>query len=61
MNNTDQLLASKTWEAARGFTLDDRVRVVVAAQAALLVLGLSLDHYRGQRHHHSPNDAAHAR
>lgn len=47
MNDTDQLLASKTWEAARGFTLDDTVRVVVAAQAALLVLGLSLDHYRG--------------
>jgi len=47
MNDIDQLLASKTWEAARGFTLDDTVRVVVAAQAALLVLGLSLDHYRG--------------
>jgi len=47
MNDTDQLLASKTWEAARGFTLDDTVRVVAAAQAALLVLGLSLDHYRG--------------
>lgn len=43
----DQLLASKTWEAARGFVLDDTVRVVIAAQAALLVLGLSLEHYRG--------------
>lgn len=42
----DELLASKRWEAARGFVLDDTVRVVVAAQAALLVLGLGTDHYR---------------
>jgi Mlc titration factor MtfA (ptsG expression regulator) len=42
----DWLLARKRWEAARGFELDDTVRVVVAAQAALLVLGLSTDHYR---------------
>lgn len=28
------------WEAARGFELDDRIRVVVAAQVALLLLGL---------------------
>lgn len=46
LNDVDQLLASKTWEAARDFALDDTVRVVIAAQAALLVLGLSLDHYR---------------
>jgi Mlc titration factor MtfA (ptsG expression regulator) len=43
---TDELLARKRWEAARGFALDDTVRVVVAAQAALLVLALSTDHYR---------------
>jgi Mlc titration factor MtfA (ptsG expression regulator) len=43
---TDELLSRKRWEAARGFDLDDRVRVVIAAQAALLVLGLSIDHYR---------------
>jgi Mlc titration factor MtfA (ptsG expression regulator) len=42
----DELLSRKRWEAARGFALDDSVRVVVAAQAALLVLGLSTDHYR---------------
>jgi len=42
----DELLSRKRWEAARGFALDDTVRVVVAAQAALLVLGLSTDHYR---------------
>ena len=40
------LLSRKCWEAARGFELDDTVRVVVAAQAALLVLGLSTDHFR---------------
>ena len=43
---TDVLLARKTWEAARGFALDDTVRVVIAGQAALLVLGLDVDHYR---------------
>jgi len=42
---TDELLARKRWEAARGFTLDDTVRVVIAAQAALLVLNLGTDHY----------------
>jgi Mlc titration factor MtfA (ptsG expression regulator) len=43
---TDELLSRKRWEAARGFELDDTVRVVIAAQAALLVLALSTDHYR---------------
>ncbi len=43
---TDRLLSRKRWEAARGFALDDTVRVVVAAQAALLVLELPEDHYR---------------
>ena len=42
----DELLSRKRWEAARGFALDDTVRVVIAAQSALLVLGLSTDHYR---------------
>lgn len=42
----DELLSRKRWEAAKGFVLDDTVRVVVAAQAALLVLGLSAEHYR---------------
>ncbi len=40
------LLTTKRWEAARGFELTDRIRTVIAAQAALLVLGLDLDHYR---------------
>lgn len=43
---TDELLSHKRWEAARGFTLDDTVRVVIAAQAALLVLRLTTDQYR---------------
>lgn len=43
---TDELLSRKRWEAARGFVLDDTVRVVIASQAALLVLGLSTEHYR---------------
>ncbi|MCW2608264.1 MAG: hypothetical protein JWO60_2957 [Frankiales bacterium] len=43
---TDLLLSRKVWEAAQGFVLDDTVRVVVAAQAALLVLGLDVEHYR---------------
>ena len=43
---TNELLSGKRWEAARGFDLDDTVRVVIASQAALLVLGLSTDHYR---------------
>jgi Mlc titration factor MtfA (ptsG expression regulator) len=43
---SDELLSRKQWEAARGFELTDEVRVVIAAQAALLVLHLSTDHYR---------------
>jgi Mlc titration factor MtfA (ptsG expression regulator) len=42
----DELLSRKRWEAARGFALTDTIRVVIAAQAALLVLELSTDHYR---------------
>lgn len=36
----DTLLTTKNWEAARGITLSDEVRTVVAAQAALVILGL---------------------
>lgn len=42
----DHLLTTKRWEAAQGFELDDRKRVVIAAQAALLILGLDVDWYR---------------
>jgi Mlc titration factor MtfA (ptsG expression regulator) len=40
------LIAEKRWEAARGFALTDEMRVLIAAQAALLVLGLPDDSYR---------------
>lgn len=39
-------IASRRWEAARGFALTDEIRVVIAAQAALLILGLDIDCYR---------------
>lgn len=46
---TDWLLRRKHWEAAGGFHIDDSIRVIIAAQAALLVLGLSTDHYKQVR------------
>lgn len=42
----ETIVTTKRWEAAQGFELTDRVRTVIAAQAALLVLGLGVDHYR---------------
>ncbi len=39
----EHLLATKRWEAAAGFAVTDEVRLVVAAQAALLVSGLPAD------------------
>jgi Mlc titration factor MtfA (ptsG expression regulator) len=47
--DTDHLLTTKRWEAARGFALADRMCVVIAANAALLVLGLHVDALRGVR------------
>jgi MtfA peptidase len=43
---SDWLLRHKHWEAAQGFALVDEITVTIAAQAALLVLGLSVDDYR---------------
>ncbi|MGI9577600.1 MAG: zinc-dependent peptidase [Microthrixaceae bacterium] len=40
------LIDRKNWEAAQGFELDDEMVLVIAAQAALLVLGLTFEHYR---------------
>lgn len=40
------LIADKIWEAANGFEITDEMMVVIAAQAALLVLGLPDDSYR---------------
>jgi Uncharacterized protein conserved in bacteria len=44
--SSDWLLRHKHWEAAHGFVLSDEITVTIAAQAALLVLGLSVDEYR---------------
>lgn len=41
----DRLLTEKRWEAAQGFELTDDIRLTIALQAALLVLGLSFEHY----------------
>jgi Mlc titration factor MtfA (ptsG expression regulator) len=40
------LIADKIWEAANGFEITDEMMVVIAAQAALLILGLPDDSYR---------------
>jgi Mlc titration factor MtfA (ptsG expression regulator) len=43
------LLIEKRWEAANGFDLTDEIRVRIAAQAAVLVLGLPDDSYHRVR------------
>ncbi len=43
------LVTDKRWEAAHGFSLSDEIQVTIAAQAALLVLGLGYEAYRGVR------------
>lgn len=42
-------LATVRWEPAKGFTVTEEMRVTIAAQACLLVLGLDLDWYRQVR------------
>jgi MtfA peptidase len=42
----EAIVEEKRWEAARGFALTDEIRTVIAAQAALLILGLDFDWYR---------------
>ena len=44
--SSDWLLRHKHWEAAHGFALTDEITVTIAAQAALLVLGLTVDDFR---------------
>lgn len=39
-------VAETRWEAAQGFLVTDEMRVVIAAQACLLVLELGIDSYR---------------
>ncbi len=43
---TVHLLDRKRWEAANGFELTETMRLLIAAQAALLGLGLGIDSYR---------------
>jgi len=43
---SDWLLRHKHWEASHGFVLSDEITVIVAAQAAILALGLSVREYR---------------
>ena len=40
-------VARTRWESARGFVLDDEMRVLIAAQASLLLLGLDHDEFGG--------------
>src|SRR5438094_311898 len=40
------IVEGKRWEAANGFALTDEIRTVIAAHAALLILGLDYDWYR---------------
>lgn len=44
--HVEDLVTSRRWEAARGFEITDRMRVVIAAQAGVLALGLADDCYR---------------
>lgn len=41
-----ELILTKNWEAANGFELTGEMQLLIAAQAALLVLGLDIGHYR---------------
>ena len=41
----EDLLTTRRWEAAQGFELTDRIRTVIAAQAALLVIGIGIDQF----------------
>jgi MtfA peptidase len=41
-----ELVSTVRWEAARGFALTDDIVVTIAAQAALLVLGLDIGYFR---------------
>lgn len=49
LERMEQLVASfvatTRWEAARGFDLTEEIKVLIAAQASLLLLGLDLDGY----------------
>ncbi|CAN5558646.1 zinc-dependent peptidase [soil metagenome] len=43
---TTILIAEKRWESSGGMVMSDEVKVTIAAQAALLLLGMEHDYYR---------------
>ncbi len=43
------LIADVHWEAANGFEITDEIKVVIATQACVLILGLPDDSFRGVR------------
>jgi MtfA peptidase len=45
-SKADWLLRHKRWESASGFEMTDEMTVTIALQAALLILGLTVDEYR---------------
>jgi hypothetical protein len=45
-NTVKIFIAEKHWEGCGGLTLTDEIRVTIAAQACLLLLGLPHDYYR---------------
>ena len=44
--NADWLLRHKDWEAGHGFELDEEITTTIAAQAAIPIVGLTVDDYR---------------
>ena len=45
VHHLDDLVSTRRWEAANGFELTDRMRVVIGAQAGILALGLPDDSF----------------
>lgn len=43
------LVVEKNWQGRGGLTVDDEMRLTIAAQAALLILNLDHDYYRGTK------------
>lgn len=43
-------VVSTRWESARGFSVDEEMRVLIASQACLLLLGLDHDDFGGASH-----------
>lgn len=44
-SDTQIFIAEKQWEGAKGFNLTDEIKVIIAAQACLLLLGWKEPHY----------------